>query len=218
VGCRARRGFRWGAQPQKTEPSETALPATPRTGTLEAMATSTSPADADLPACGARSQALPPSRATASGPAGATLGDAPPVGASQDRRRDRGRVMMAARQGRRDSAGSVRVDLSADQVAEVVRAAPDGGSPSTLLQGLEGVRGALAARPEELQNPRLSRSLLFGFVLLACLPADGSYIGVMELAKRSGRSPSSTRRYLATLTAAGVVERNPLTRGYRLAL
>jgi hypothetical protein len=126
---------------------------------------------------------------------------------------------MAATPGRRVSAGSVCVDLSADQVARVVRAASDGGNLLTLLRGLDDVREALAARrPAELEDPRLSRSLLHGFVLLACMPADGSYVGVIELAKRSGGSPSSTHRYLATLIMVGAVERDPLTREYRLAL
>ncbi len=134
----------------------------------------------------------------------------------------RGDVSTAAAFRRRDvasgSADPVSIDLSPDQVDDVVRKASDGGTLSTVLLGLEHVRGALATQPEELENPRLSRSLLLGFVVLASMPADGSYVGVVELAQRSGRSASTTHRYLSTLMSVGLVERDARTREYRLAI
>jgi hypothetical protein len=111
----------------------------------------------------------------------------------------------------------ISIELSADQVDEVVRKASDGGALSTVLVGLDRVRAALVAGPEELENPSLSRSVLVGFMVLAAMPADGGYVGVQELARRTGRSVSTTHRYLSTLTVVGVVERDPRTREYRLA-
>jgi len=115
-------------------------------------------------------------------------------------------------------AGPVCIDLSADQVDQVVRAASHGGTISVLLSGLEDVRALLAAQPTELENPRLSRSLLFGLLMLAAFPADGGYVALSELARRSGRSSSTAHRYVCTLIAVGLVERDPRTRAYRLAL
>ncbi|MGO9763268.1 MAG: helix-turn-helix domain-containing protein [Solirubrobacteraceae bacterium] len=128
---------------------------------------------------------------------------------------------MGGPDGRDTSSGSaepVSIDLSADQVAQVVRAASDGGRLSVLLSGLDDVRETLVARSAELENRSLSRSLLVGFVVLTSMPADGGYVGVVELARRTGSSPSTTHRYLSTLMTVGLVERDPRTREYRLAL
>jgi hypothetical protein len=111
----------------------------------------------------------------------------------------------------------VSIDLSAAQVDHVVRAASDGGSVSLLLSGLGELRAALSAGRERLEDPRLSRSLLSGLVLLASFPADGSYVRVTQTARMLGMRPSTTHRYLATLLAAGLLERDPNTRQYRLA-
>jgi hypothetical protein len=123
------------------------------------------------------------------------------------------------------AAGAVRerspdaavIDLLPSQVERVVRAAADGGSISMLLSGLERVRGTLATRPAQLQDPRLSRSLLAGLLLVASLPSDGSYLGNAQLARVLGMNVSTVHRYLQTLVAVGLVERDPGTRRYRLA-
>jgi DNA-binding MarR family transcriptional regulator len=109
------------------------------------------------------------------------------------------------------------IDLLPSQVECVVRAAADGGSISMLLSGLERVRGTLATRPAQLQDPRLSRSLLAGLLLVASLPSDGSYLGNAQLARVLGMNVSTVHRYLQTLVAVGLVERDPGTRRYRLA-
>jgi hypothetical protein len=109
------------------------------------------------------------------------------------------------------------IDLLPSQVERVVRAAADGGSISMLLSGLERVRGTLATRPAQLQDPRLSRSLLAGLLLVASLPSDGSYLGNAQLARVLGMNVSTVHRYLQTLVAVGLVERDPGTRRYRLA-
>jgi DNA-binding MarR family transcriptional regulator len=114
------------------------------------------------------------------------------------------------------SSGGALIELLPAQVDQVVRAAADGGSISVFLSGLDRVRGTLEARPAQLEDPRLSRSLLSGLLLLASLPADGSYLGNAQLARTLGMNVSTVHRYLQTLLAVGLVERDAGTRRYRL--
>jgi Fic family protein len=88
---------------------------------------------------------------------------------------------------------------------------------SMLLSRLAGVRKMLGTGPEQFENPRLSKSLLSGLLLLASFPADGSYLRVTELAQMLDMSPSTTHRYFATLLTVGLLEQDPGTRRYRLA-
>jgi hypothetical protein len=108
------------------------------------------------------------------------------------------------------------IELSPAQVAQVVRAASEGGGISTLLSGIGDARVLVTARAG-LDDPRLSRSLLSGLLLLAAFPADGSYLRGSEAARMLGMSPSTTYRYLATLVAVGLLEQDSHTRQYRLA-
>lgn len=121
-------------------------------------------------------------------------------------------------------AGKVVLALSRGQIAMVLRAADASGAPSTLLSGLDGGEGSpLSASVDELltladaDERRLSRSLLSGLLVLACFPRDGAQLGVAELARRLDMSPSATHRYISTLVAAELLERDPQTRRYRLA-
>jgi hypothetical protein len=109
------------------------------------------------------------------------------------------------------------VELSPSQVDRVVRAASEGGSMSVLLSGLESVRDAIEAQPAQFNDSRLSSSLLAGLMLLASFPTDGSYLGNAQLARLLGMNVSTVHRYLQTLVAVGLVERDPTTRRYRLA-
>ena len=113
--------------------------------------------------------------------------------------------------------GRVLVELSQAQVEGVFRDA--GGSPSmsVVFSGLAGVRDVLESRRALLQDARLSRSLLSGLALLAAFPADGSYVGNSELATKLGMPMSTAHRYISTLVAVGLVERDPASRRYRLA-
>jgi DNA-binding transcriptional ArsR family regulator len=120
--------------------------------------------------------------------------------------------------------GKVVLALSRNQIAAVLRAADASGAPSTLLSGLDGGTGApLTASVDELlkladaDERRLSRSLLAGLLVLACFPLDGAELGVAGLARRLDMSPSATHRYISTLVAAELLERDPRTRRYRLA-
>jgi hypothetical protein len=110
----------------------------------------------------------------------------------------------------------VVVELSPAQVDRVIRSAADGGSMSLLLSGLRDIREVLAREPSQLEDNRLSRSLLAGLLMLASFPTDGSYLGNAEIARLLDMNPSTTHRYVSTLVAVGLLERDPATRRYRL--
>ncbi|HEY1689889.1 MAG TPA: helix-turn-helix domain-containing protein [Solirubrobacteraceae bacterium] len=67
-----------------------------------------------------------------------------------------------------------------------------------------------------LDDRRLSRSLLSGLLVLTCF-TPGSELGIADLARRLGMRTSTTHRYVTTLLAAGLLERDPNSRRYRLA-
>ena len=68
-----------------------------------------------------------------------------------------------------------------------------------------------------MEDRRLSRSLLSGLLVLSCFPADGGYLGIAELARMLDMNTSTTHRYVTTLLAVGLLERDSATRRYRLA-
>jgi hypothetical protein len=111
---------------------------------------------------------------------------------------------------------AITIELSAAQVDRVVRDAADGGNMSVLLSGLKDVRAVLAQEPRQLEDSRLSRSLLAGLLMLASFPTDGGYLGNAEIARMLDMNPSTTHRYVSTLVAVGLLERDPSTRRYRL--
>ncbi len=111
---------------------------------------------------------------------------------------------------------AITIELSAAQVDRVVRDAANGGNMSVLLSGLKDVRSVLAQEPRQLEDSRLSRSLLAGLLMLASFPTDGSYLGNAEIARMLDMNPSTTHRYVSTLVAVGLLERDPSTRRYRL--
>jgi hypothetical protein len=110
----------------------------------------------------------------------------------------------------------IMIELSPAQVDRVVRGAADGGNISVLLSGLKDVREVLAREPKQLEDSRLSRSLLAGLLMLASFPTDGGYLGNAEIARMLDMNPSTTHRYVSTLVAVGLLERDPSTRRYRL--
>jgi IclR helix-turn-helix domain len=121
----------------------------------------------------------------------------------------------------------VRVTLSDAQVDEIVRAASRRRSPTVgaLLGRASGAGGAFAPgsaalaaySDSELDERRLSRSLVRGLAVLEQLRAHGVDRGIVELALELGLSPSTTHRYALTLVELGLVERCPRTRKYRVA-
>jgi hypothetical protein len=110
----------------------------------------------------------------------------------------------------------VTIELSPAQVDRVVRGAAEGGNMSVLLSGLKDVREVLSQEPRQMEDSRLSRSLLAGLLMLACFPTDGTFLGNAEIARMLDMNPSTTHRYVSTLVAVGLIERDPATRRYRL--
>lgn len=110
----------------------------------------------------------------------------------------------------------IYIELSPAQVDRVVRGAAESGNMSVLLSGLDDVREVLAREPRQLEDSRLSRSLLAGLLMLASFPTDGGYLGNAEIARMLDMNPSTTHRYVSTLVAVGLLERDPATRRYRL--
>ncbi len=125
---------------------------------------------------------------------------------------------------------SISITLSPAQVDEVVRAAGTSRAPgiSELLvdalsgrvdAGRDADSGSLSvAEPASIDtvNPRYSRSLLRGLLLLRCFEPGGEERGIVEIADELGMSPSTTHRYALTLVELGLLERCPDTRKYRL--
>src|SRR4029077_8406788 len=115
--------------------------------------------------------------------------------------------------------GRVVIELTRAQGDQVVRATGEGGTFATLLTSSRGpdwkARMSLGCS-EHLEAPRLSRSLLSGLIVLASFES-GSDVGIAELAQMLEMNTSTTHRYVVTLLAAGLIERDPATRKYRLA-
>ncbi|HEX5853369.1 MAG TPA: helix-turn-helix domain-containing protein [Solirubrobacteraceae bacterium] len=109
------------------------------------------------------------------------------------------------------------IELSKAQVDRVVRGASVAGNMSMLLSGLAEVRETIEAAQQHVKDARFSSSLLHGLLLLAIFPADGSYMGNAEVARTLDMGMSTTHRYISTLVAVGLLERDPNTRQYRLA-
>ena len=75
----------------------------------------------------------------------------------------------------------------------------------------------LSLRYRDLQsNRRLSRSLLAGLLVLSCFPPEGMDIGIKDISEQLDLNTSTVHRYVLTLVAAGLLERDPDTRRYRL--
>jgi DNA-binding MarR family transcriptional regulator len=113
------------------------------------------------------------------------------------------------------SENGVSIELSKAQINRVVREAAQ--DPS-LLDSLRGVDQLdLKAFAMRLDDVRFSRSLLRGLMVLAAFPADGSDRAVTDVAKQLGMGVSTTHRYAATFVEVGLLERDPVSRRYRLA-
>jgi IclR helix-turn-helix domain len=118
----------------------------------------------------------------------------------------------------------VSIVLSRNQVDQVMRAAlGEGAAPS--VSGLVAGTGfhrshakqMLSSRYRALQgNRRLSRSLLAGLLVLSCFPPEGMDMGIKDISEQLELNTSTVHRYVLTLVAAGLLERDPDTRRYRL--
>ncbi len=117
----------------------------------------------------------------------------------------------------------VLIELSKAQVDQVVRTAGQGGTMSVLLSALKDPKWTLSldsedwSYPAQMDDRRLSRSLLSGLLVLSCFPPDGGYLGIADLARLLDMNTSTTHRYVTTLLAVGLLDRDPATRRYRVA-
>jgi DNA-binding MarR family transcriptional regulator len=118
---------------------------------------------------------------------------------------------------------AVTIELSKAQVDQIIRAAGRRGAMSVLLSVLKGWDWDLppdartSSLPAQMEDRRLSRSLLAGLLILSCFPTDGGYMGIAELGRALGMNTSTTHRYVTTLLAVGLLERDSATRRYRVA-
>jgi hypothetical protein len=118
----------------------------------------------------------------------------------------------------------VSITLSRSQVDHVLRAALGDHAPPSIMgvmasTGFHGIhaRALLGSRFRTLQqNRRLSRSLLSGLLVLSCFPQEGADIGIKDISEQLELNTSTVHRYVLTLVAAGLLERDPDTRRYRL--
>jgi IclR helix-turn-helix domain len=118
---------------------------------------------------------------------------------------------------------AVAIELTKAQVDQVVRAAGEGGTMSVLLSALRDSEWTMKldpedpSYPEQMEDRRLSRSLLSGLLVLSAFPANGGYLGIAEIARMLSMNTSTTHRYVNTLLSVGLLEQDPATRRYRIA-
>jgi len=117
----------------------------------------------------------------------------------------------------------ISITLSRNQVDHVVRAVLGESVAPNLAAIVFGgdsqsaqARSAPSARYRELQdNRRLSRSLLAGLLVLSCFSVRDADLGIKDISERLELNTSTVHRYVVTLVAAGLLERDPETRRYR---
>lgn len=106
----------------------------------------------------------------------------------------------------------VSIKLTDAQLERIGRRSP------VLRFWLSDVRATLTDRAEDsYDDATLAQTLLRGFVVLASLPADRSYVNSAAVAQQLGYSPRQVARLLNTLAALGVVEHHPNSNTFRHA-
>jgi hypothetical protein len=114
------------------------------------------------------------------------------------------------------SESGIVIELSRAQIARVVREAAEHDGLLPLLEGVEELVG-FRASSAQLDDLRLSRSLLRGLTVLASFPGDGAGRSVTDVARELEMGASTTHRYVSTLLEVGLLERDSVSREYRLA-
>jgi hypothetical protein len=116
------------------------------------------------------------------------------------------------------AAPAVTLTLTRSQVAEIVRQV----TPKTqgvfaqMLRVVASERFIEEARVFE-DNPRLSRSLLTGLVVLSAFAHSRGPVGIKTLARTLDLNTSTTHRYVQTLLAVGFIVQDPGSRRYTIA-
>jgi IclR helix-turn-helix domain len=114
----------------------------------------------------------------------------------------------------------VGVLLEEWQVDAVLRAVGEQESSAGAGADMESVeRDELEVRLMALRSDKqLSNGLLAGLHVFYCFPADRTARGPAEVGRQVGLSTSSAFRYIRTLTCLGLLEHDPVSRLYRLAV
>jgi hypothetical protein len=110
----------------------------------------------------------------------------------------------------------ITIELSNAQINQVVREAAEDDRLLALLGSRLRDHG-VHVTDANMDDTRFSRSLLRALMVLAAYPADGSARSVSDVAKQLGMGISTAHRYTSTFTEVGVLERDPVSRQYRLA-
>jgi hypothetical protein len=106
----------------------------------------------------------------------------------------------------------VPLRLTAEQIAKVIAEA--------VARAPDGELSAGLAQPRDLRNsslmddPRMSKTLLLGLVILIAFPADGGKRGVQEVARELDIPTSTAHRYIQTLLAVKLLAQDPYTHKY----
>ncbi|HYM46811.1 MAG TPA: helix-turn-helix domain-containing protein [Solirubrobacteraceae bacterium] len=108
----------------------------------------------------------------------------------------------------------ISITLSKTQIKQIMREAADEEGLAALLGRLSTLN--LASYADRVEDDRFSRSLLRGLMVLAAFPPDGSARQITDVAKQLGLGASTTHRYAVTLVELGLLERDPVSRHYRL--
>lgn len=123
--------------------------------------------------------------------------------------------------GEKDDSGDghgnrVELTLSPAQVGQVMRAVTGSSPDSEMLNGERAIGIDEPRYRELLTDRRLSRSLLSGLMILRCFQ-EADELGIADISRDLDMRSSTTHRYVITLLAAGLLERDPVSRLYRLA-
>ena len=110
----------------------------------------------------------------------------------------------------------ITIELSKAQIGQVVREATEDDDLLGLQRG--GERLEFRASPAQLDDRRCSRSLLLGLMVLASFRADGTSRAVTDVAHDLDMWASTAHRYLSTLVEVGLLERDAVSREYRLVV
>jgi hypothetical protein len=110
----------------------------------------------------------------------------------------------------------ITIELSKAQIGQVVREATEEGDLLSLQRG--GERLQFRASPAQLDDRRCSRSLLLGLMVLASFRADGTSRAVTDVAHDLDMWASTAHRYVSTLVEVGLLERDAVSREYRLVV